>query len=553
MFPFFSNRGVLGLNARSLLYIKPFNPKKATALADSKLKTKAYLAARGIPVAKLYGRIETREQIWNFDFAQLPDECVLKPNHGFGGEGIIVLRGRDKTGNFLRNGKIPMSDRELREHIEDILDGKFSLKGMLDTAFFEQILKPHECFAPFRPVGLPDIRIIVFNLVPVMAMVRIPTAHSDGKANIHLGGLGIGIDIAKGITTYGAQYHSTIEELPHGGAVAGHKIPYWDDILLICSKIQQITNIGYLAVDITIDEQMGPALLEVNARAGLMVQVANLAPLRSRLERVQGITVDSPEKGVRIGQDLFGSKTKKQTATSNTKPTLGTREPISITLDDGSSIEVTAKIASDEERTKFSQSFIDDLLAKGGAELDGELYRVKFVLQGKKIHTLVSITESEDNVIIGTRDLSGFLIDPTKKTTSEAKRSAVKKTDLRAVDRLLGQIDRDLLLLKHVKPLNLEEEKARLLDDALYNPIFTYSAIDTDLDDAEKRLKEHITDESPLGVLLEKKRQELVKRITLLRSRGKNDEFTNASIQLFGEPTKELLLDATDVLSRRAA
>ncbi|MDP7069436.1 MAG: sugar-transfer associated ATP-grasp domain-containing protein, partial [Candidatus Peribacteraceae bacterium] len=166
MFPFPSSRGVLGLNARSLLYIKPFNLKKATALADSKLKTKAYLAARGVPVAKLYGRIETRDQVWSFDFSQLPDECVLKPNQGFGGEGIILLRGKDKRGRFLRNGKTPITEQELREHIEDILDGKFSLKGVNDTAFFEQILKPHNCFARFRPVGLPDIRVIVFNLVP---------------------------------------------------------------------------------------------------------------------------------------------------------------------------------------------------------------------------------------------------------------------------------------------------------------------------------------------------------------------------------------------------
>ena len=136
-----------------------------------------------------------------------------------------------------------MTDQELREHIEDILDGKFSLKGRLDTAFFEQILHSHHCFAKFRPAGLPDLRIIVFNLVPVMAMARIPTANSDGKANIHLGGIGIGIDIAKGTTTYAAQYHGMIEELPHGGSPAGHQIPYWDEILLICSQIQQITNI----------------------------------------------------------------------------------------------------------------------------------------------------------------------------------------------------------------------------------------------------------------------------------------------------------------------
>jgi alpha-L-glutamate ligase-like protein/uncharacterized protein (TIGR02421 family) len=559
MFPFFSNHGVLGLNARSLLYIKPFNPKKATAFADSKLKSKAYLAARGIPVAKLYGRIDTRDQLLQFDFSHLPNECVLKPNYGFGGEGIIILRGRDKQGRFLRNGKIPMTDQELREHIEDILDGKFSLKGRLDTAFFEQILHSHHCFAKFRPAGLPDLRIIVFNLVPVMAMARIPTANSDGKANIHLGGLGIGIDIAKGTTTYAAQYHGMVEELPHGGSPAGHQIPYWDEILLICSQIQQITNIGYLAVDIALDEQMGPVLLEVNARAGLMVQVANLAPLRARLKRVTGLKVDSPEKGVRLGQDLFGSKTKKSNnGDQNGKPTLGVQENISITLGDGSTIELSAKIASDQERTVFSKKLITELQEKKGAEPSKDtekLYRVKFTLQGKKIQTLVQSEDlgGTDRAIIGSRDLSGFLIDPSKKALPVSTQKAVQKTDLRAVDRLLAQIDKDLLLLKHIKPINLDEEIVRLKEDALYNPTFLYSEMGSSLEDAKKRIKDTVKDESSLGILLEKKRKELVNRITLLEARGKNAEFTAASEKLFGRPTKALITSAEKEIAARIA
>jgi alpha-L-glutamate ligase-like protein/uncharacterized protein (TIGR02421 family) len=559
MFPFFSNHGVLGLNARSLLYIKPFNPKKATAFADSKLKSKAYLAARGIPVAKLYGRIDTRDQLLQFDFSHLPNECVLKPNYGYGGEGIIVLRGRDKQGRFLRNGKVAMTDQELREHIEDILDGKFSLKGRLDTAFFEQILHSHPCFAKFRPAGLPDLRIIVFNLVPVMAMARIPTANSDGKANIHLGGLGIGIDIAKGTTTYAAQYHGMIEELPHGGSPAGHQIPYWDEILLICSQIQQITNIGYLAVDIALDELMGPVLLEVNARAGLMVQVANLAPLRARLKRVTGLKVDSPEKGVRLGQDLFGSKTKKSNSSDqNGKPTLGVQENISITLGDGSTIELNAKIASDQERTVFSKKLITELQEKKGAEPDKDtegLYRVKFTLEGKKIQTLVQSEDlgGTDRAIIGSRDLSGFLIDPSKKALPVSTQKAVQKTDLRAVDRLLGQIDKDLLLLKHIKPINLDEEMDRLKEDALYNPTFLYSEMGSSLEDAKKRIKDTVKDDSSLGVLLEKKRKELVNRITLLEARGKNAEFTKASEKLFGRPTKALITSAEKEIAAQIA
>ena len=559
MFPFFSSRGVLGLNARSLLYIKPFNPKKATALADSKLKTKAYLAARGVPVAKLYGRIETREQLRDFDFAQLPDECVLKPNEGFGGEGIIILKGRDKRGNFLRNGKTPITVNELYEHIEDILDGKFSIKGVRDMAFFEQILIPHECFARFRPAGLPDIRVIVFNLVPVMAMLRIPTAESDGKANIHLGGIGIGIDIAKGVTTHAAQYHGLLERLPHGESPAGHQIPYWDQILLVCSKIQQITNIGYLAVDITIDENMGPALLEVNARAGLTVQLANLAPLQSRLERVKGIRVSTPEKGVRIGQDLFGEKaSKKEEAQAKSgKPTLGMRETIGIFLGDGSSLQVPCRIASDVERSAFPAPLLRELAEKKGAFPEhGTIgsFKVKFSLSGKKIQTVVQESATEQEAVIGRRDLAGFLIDPAKTgSTAAARRGSVKKTDLRAADSLLGGIDEDLLLLKLLKPINLAEETARLTGDPLYNPLFLYAEPEFDLDDVQKRLGKPIEDGSSLGILLEKKRRELLTRLALVRSRGDATAFTETSHALFGTADDNLLRTAEKTLRARIA
>ena len=124
-----------------------------------------------------------------------------------------------------------------------------------------------------------------------MAMVRIPTAQSGGKANVHLGGIGIGVDVSKGITTHAVQYNRKITELPHGGSPSGVSIPHWDDMLLHCSRIQQLTNVGFLAVDLTLDQNLGPVLLEVNARAGLMVQIANLAPLGKRLERVKADSV----------------------------------------------------------------------------------------------------------------------------------------------------------------------------------------------------------------------------------------------------------------------
>ncbi|MBU0767339.1 DUF1704 domain-containing protein [Patescibacteria group bacterium] len=558
MFKQFLNSGILGINARNLLYVKPFNPKKATALADDKLKTKAYLATRGIPAAKIFARIETRQQLRSFDFKQLPNECVLKPNCGFGGEGIIVLKGRNKEGHFLKQGKYPISNRELEEHIEDILDGKFSLGGRLDTAFFEQILIQHDCFARFRPAGLPDIRVIVFNLVPVMAMLRVPTKISEGKGNVHLGGIGIGIDIAKGVTTHAAQFHSLIKELPHGGSPSGIKIPYWDEILLICSRIQKITNIGYLAVDMTIDQQMGPALLEVNARAGLMVQLANLAPLHSRLERVQGLKISSPEKGVRMSQDLFGEKVKKtESESKNDRPVLGTNETLYVT-GTGTTIEVPCRIAAGKERTIFSPELIEKLIEKGAAEVKDkteQTYRVKFTLGGKKIQTLVAkkeVTSKDVQAIIGRRDLADFLIDPSKESLQPVKKSSVK-VDLRAVDNTLATMDRELLLIKFLKPVNLQEERERIKENRQYNPNFYYPELKLSLEEVQKKLTEPIQDDSALGQLLEKKRKELLMRIELLKARGNAEAFTQASKNLYGQPSSSILRAAEAALHHRIA
>ncbi len=550
MFNFFRNHGVLGLNARSLLYIKPFNPKKAVAFADDKMKTKAFLSARGIPTAKLFARIDSRRQLKNFDFKTLPDECVLKPNEGFGGEGIIILKGR-KNGAFLEQGKTPISPQRLTEHIEDILDGKFSVNGGEDSAFFEKILVADDCFSPFRPAGLPDLRIIVFNLVPVMAMLRIPTAESGGKANVHLGGIGIGIDIAKGITTHAAQHRSIVTELPHGGSVSGIQIPRWEEMLLIASKIQYLTNIGYLAVDLTLDKDMGPVLLEVNARAGLMVQVANLSPLRSRLERVEGLSVSTPEKGVRLTQELFGASGQKPERKEAEPRILALRETIELT-GEGVQIEEPCAIAPEVPGTVFTKEFLLELVSvKAAQRIPGsnDTYKVKFTLGGRKLQTIAAEGIPEDDTLrasIGGRDLKGFLIDPSRKAKSPVQ-IGVRK-DLRAVDRILCAIDRELSTLKYLRPLNLTEERARLRRDISYQPVFLMRDCRLDLGDMESTLLPMEGDDSPMGILLRKKRRELLLRIELLRSRGNAEKFVSASLSLFGSPSPALIGFAKEYL-----
>jgi alpha-L-glutamate ligase-like protein/uncharacterized protein (TIGR02421 family) len=544
------NHGVLGINARNLKYLRPFNPRKAVAFADDKLKTKAFLEARGIPVPKLYAKISSRDALRAFNFDSLPDSFALKPNFGYGGEGILVMHSRDRGGFKTASGK-HLSYWELFEHCEDILDGMYSLNHRRDTAFFEQLIIADNCFHPLNPAGLPDIRIIVHNLVPVMAMMRLPTEESDGKANLHLGGVGLGIDMAKGITTFGVKKNQQIKALPNGVEAAGFKIPYWDDMLLISSRIQQITNIGFLGVDLTIDKDSGPLLLEVNARAGLAVQTANLAPLGKRLERIEGLKVGTPEKGVRMSQDLFGEKVeskKEKSSDEKQKPVLATKEYIEI-LGGKKPLTVPAVLRPDHDRTVFDPSLIKELKKLGALEEgEGGTFRAKFVLGGKKLQTIVHAHEiSEGGGIrasIGKRDLSGFLVDPGK-TSSEKIGVTV---DLKRIDKQLADIDRKMQILKHIRPVNLAEERQKAERDSSYNPVFTYSDLSFDSSELRDRLRYLSADSSPLGLLLGKKRQELVHKIDLLEARGDNNTFTRASEILFGASTPSLAKDARSLL-----
>ncbi|MBU1151893.1 hypothetical protein KJ632_03660, partial [Patescibacteria group bacterium] len=346
----FSNKGILGINARNLLYIRPYNQKKAIKLADDKIKTKQFLAAREIPVPKLYGSIKEHIELEKFDFNTLPESFVIKPNNGYGGEGIIPVIKKIGRHWVTASGK-ELDKEDLKNHIDDIIDGRFSISNIADTAFFEQYIVADDLLSKYSYEGLPDIRVVVHNLIPVMAMLRLPTKESEGKANLHLGALGVGIDIAKGEVTYITQKNKIIEKIPNDlGSIKGLKIPFWNEILHIASKIQLITNLGYLAVDIAIDKNSGPVLLEINARAGLGVQIANLAPLRKRLERIEGVKVQSPEKGVRIAKDMFGNIAEKNIKQFTGKEIIGTKEKVKIIQKKGT-FKIEAKIDTSKDRS----------------------------------------------------------------------------------------------------------------------------------------------------------------------------------------------------------
>jgi alpha-L-glutamate ligase-like protein/uncharacterized protein (TIGR02421 family) len=549
----FGNKGLLGINARNLLYIRPYNPKKAIKLADDKIKTKQFLSARGIPVPKLFSVIRDFKELDKFDFNTLPTSFVIKPNHGFGGEGIIPIVNKRENYWITVDGK-KITLEYIKDHIRDILDGRYSIANVGDSAFFEQFVSSDERLAKYSYEGLPDIRIVVHNLIPVMAMLRLPTKESGGKANLHQGAVAVGIDIGRGETTYACYKNKIIDELPEGlGKIRGLKIPYWDELLLIASKIQLLTNLGYLAADLCLDKHTGPVLLEINARAGLSVQVANLAPLRKRLERIEGIKVSSPIKGVRIAKDMFGNTVKKEIEHISGKQIIGTEEELEI-IQKNNTTRLMAKIDTGLERSIIDEETAMNLgLLENPADYDDEksTLKIKFTLKKKRIQTIVDIEKIPSKtfkMIVGSRDLIDFLIEPTvaKKDRTKNPESvqqplvATTKTSLNfyEADQKLVQIDNKIKLLYHLRPINLASEKEKFFKNFKNNPQFEYPKLSFDPIELVEELNKVATDESLLGQIFSAKKEEISKKIALLESIDE-EAFTDISVQLFGKPTEE--------------
>lgn len=554
MFSFFKNKGILGINARNLLYMRPYNPKKAVKLADDKIKTKQFLSARDIPVPKLYGIIKDTAELEKFDFNSLPSSFALKPNTGYGGEGIIPVT-EVKDGYFHTAGGTKFNKEEIKDHIRDILDGRYSISNVSDFAFFEQYIEADERVGKYSYEGLPDIRVVVHNLIPVMAMLRLPTKESKGKANLHMGAVGIGIDIAKGQTTHISYKNRIIEELPDGmGNIKGLNIPYWDQILTIASTVQLVTNLGYMAVDICIDKNSGPVLLEINARAGLGVQIANLAPLRKRLERIEGVKVTTPAKGVRIAKDMFGNIIEKGIAQISGKQVISINEKVEI-IQKQNTIQIAAKIDTGKKISILDEETANKCgLLENENDYDDEksTLKLKFTLKGKRIHTIVEIEKipnKEYKMILGTRDLQEFLIDTNINTDKKEQKSIKtenenntdanpKKVNFHETDHKIINIDNKIKLLYHLRPINLEEEKKKFFKNHSYNPEFEYPAMKFDAIDLLNELGKIETDSSSLGKIYEEKKKEIITKINLLESIDE-ENFSKYSIELYGQPTLE--------------
>lgn len=279
--------GIAGMNQRNVVYIAENNPRQFYPRVDDKLLTKELALQGGIPVPDLLGVVKFTGQIKQLQaFLEPYDRFVIKPSRGSGGKGILVVRGREGE-RFMKPGGNLIGFADIARHINSTLSGLFSLGGRPDVAMIEGMVDFSDVFRDFTHEGVPDIRVIVYKGYPVMAMTRLSTSASDGKANLHQGAIGVGLDIGSGQALRAVQHGRPVQVHPDTGAhLTDILVPHWEKLIHLSSRCYEITELGYLGADIVLDRDRGPMILELNARPGLAIQVANGRGMKPRIERV---------------------------------------------------------------------------------------------------------------------------------------------------------------------------------------------------------------------------------------------------------------------------
>ncbi len=282
--------GILGMNRRNAACILDHNPRALFPLVDDKLRMHHLCRRIGVPTPDVYAVVGRHSELRHLRQIVGPrDEFVVKPNRGSAGRGVLVLTGRDGNA-FVRHNGERLGFEALRQHLSDILSGLYSLGGRPDQALLQQRVRLHPVFEAISYKGIPDIRIILYRDEPAMAMLRLPTKASNGRANLHQGGIGAGVDLTTGFTHHAVARNRMVASHPDTGVpVIGIRVPFWRDVLAMARQVAAAVGLGYIGVDIVVDAWQGPMLLEANARPGLAIQIANGQGLTPRLAAIDAL------------------------------------------------------------------------------------------------------------------------------------------------------------------------------------------------------------------------------------------------------------------------
>lgn len=538
---------VLWMNSRNLSFIKKYNNKEAIDIADNKLKTKKYLSKIWVPFAQTFAIIRNYEELKKFSFDSIvSSQFVIKPNKGSKGKWILIIEKRE--GVYLHNGT-EYSVVELQWHMQDILDGAYSISWFDDSILIEERLLPHHDFQDFCTYWLADIRIIVFNFVPVAAMVRVPTLESDGKANLNQWWIWMWIDVGTWkVSTIQYKRKIYTNTFPDRYSEFYLKqIPFWDKIIQYSSQIQGYIDLWYLALDWVITQDW-PKLLEINARAWLEIQNVTWIPLKSRLARIKDIKILDFNKWISIAKSLFS---KENHAIIDNSNTLYLSQLWSIKyIEDRKTkyMPITLKVDTHIYDSMISSDLVD-IFNKRKTELHVDGSTISFVIKKPKVIEKLSI---RNEVILWTRDIQNYIIKPVHKyQTIEKYFSELLFGNVKDVDYKINEIWKKLNISYYLKPSNSLEEKKKFIHLKWeYNPIFEYYFPNiVDLDAIEKQLL-HIQQElksadfnKKISMLFDEKITELFCKLSLLKGYIEQDftKIDKYQKRLYWEVNQELL------------
>jgi alpha-L-glutamate ligase-like protein len=311
-----SDLGILGMNRRNAACILDLNPRHAYPAVDSKRTMRDLCDRIGVPTPAIFAVISAHSALRHLPrLLEGHDDFVIKPNRGAGGRGILVVTGRSGSRYVRHNGEAAELN-DIRQHVSSVVSGLYSLGGRPDHALIQQRVQLHPAFERISYQGIGDVRVILYKRVPAMAMLRLPTKASNGRANLNQGGIGAGVDLDTGITTRAVMRNHLAERHPDTGvSLLGFRVPYWPQILDIARRIAATVDLGYLGVDIVVDRDQGPLLLEANARPGLAIQIANGQGLLGRVQEIErdlargsvaaapGLDNPSPVRSTSIAED----------------------------------------------------------------------------------------------------------------------------------------------------------------------------------------------------------------------------------------------------------
>jgi alpha-L-glutamate ligase-like protein len=417
---------VLGMNARNQLY-SSLNSAQSKRFGFSKYAAKEFLRRHGIGVAELYAILTTQEELREFDWFSIKGGFAVKPSNGSAGKGVLVIKEYLKRKHVW----IDVEDREhtaddLRLHAGDILEGQYSTWGDHGQVIIEERIPMHPDMSPYAQLGTPDIRVIVYRKIPIMAMTRLPTKHSGGRANLDLGAMALGIDMGTGKSTHGVLgKKETFEFFPDSNLpAAGVQIPFWKSVLRTAVRTANATGHVYMGVDIFLHPEKGPMVAEVNSFPGLSIQIANRAGLRYRLEKVADLTPKNVTHAVRIGQALFAENYPATAFGEVDVPILAPIEEIEIMGDDHKTQRGLASINTGREWSRISSIVAEDLGLVDPTDklwteyVEGEgkavIVEVPFRLHDRVVRTTMVVSKQLDKskhcMQIGRRDLGGYLV-----------------------------------------------------------------------------------------------------------------------------------------------